>query len=90
LYLRPAFIADFHVSVRRSFRRNLQEYEFANVKNRNAREKAIARKHHTWKIPLWSAVGKSVKPPRRAVLPLRNLRPEPMLELAKGFEPLTL
>jgi hypothetical protein len=27
---------------------------------------------------------------RRAVLPLRNLRSEPMLELAKGFEPLTL
>jgi hypothetical protein len=90
LYLRPAFIADFHVSVRRSFRRILQKYEFANVKNRNARENAIARKHHTWKIPLWSAVGKSVKPPRRAVLHLRNLRPEPMLELAKGFEPLTL
>src|SRR6266849_5975325 len=57
--------------------------DFANVKNRNARENAIARKHHIWKIPLWSAVGKSVKPSR-------ILRPEPMLELAKGFEPLTL
>jgi hypothetical protein len=45
--------------------RILQKYGFANVKNRNARENAIARKHHTWKIPLWSAVGKSVKPPRR-------------------------
>ena len=66
LLLHPAFIADFHASVRRSFRRILQKYGFANVKNRNARENAIARKHHTWKIPLWSAVGKSVKPPRRA------------------------
>ena len=64
---------------------------FANVKNRNARENAIARKHHTWKIPLWSAVGKSVKPPPApARLALAYLRPEPMLELAKGFEPLTL
>jgi len=44
---------------------------FANVKNRNAREDAVARKHHTWKIPLWSAVGKSVKPPRR-VFCVRN------------------
>ena len=51
-------------SLRRWFRRILQKYGFANVKNRNARANAIARKHHTWKIPLWSAVGKSVKPPR--------------------------
>ncbi len=45
----------------------------ANVKNRNAREYAIARKHHTWKIPLWSAVGKSVKPPRRAQYPASRI-----------------
>ena len=50
----------------RSFRRIFAKARIpANVKNRNAREYAIARKHHTWKIPLWSAVGKSVKPPRR-------------------------
>jgi hypothetical protein len=30
----------------------------SKVTNRKAREYALARKHHTWKIPLWSAVGK--------------------------------
>jgi hypothetical protein len=33
----------------------------SKVTNRKAREYALARKHHTWKIPLWSAVGKICK-----------------------------
>jgi len=55
----PALIADIHASVQRSFRR-ICKVRIANVKNRKARENAVARKHHIWKIPLWSAVGKSV------------------------------
>jgi hypothetical protein len=62
----------------------------AAQKNRSAHEYNVARKHHTWKSFLmecrWE---KLVQPPRRAKCPV----PEPfpsMLELAKGFEPLTL
>jgi hypothetical protein len=65
------------------------------IEKPSARENPLARKHHTWKNSLWSAVGKkSVTPPRRA----KSYIPEPipanqtnqMLELAKGFEPPTL
>jgi hypothetical protein len=58
----------------------------AKVKNRNAREDTIARKHHTWKIPLWSAVGNLLSRRARAEYSASGT----MLELAKGFEPLTL
>jgi hypothetical protein len=53
---------------------------------KSAREYALARKHHTWKIPYGVPLENSVKPPPRRIACL----PEPMLELAKGFEPLTL
>src|SRR5689334_1695661 len=82
----PALVTDIHTRVRKIVRTDFAKVPTCKVKNRNARDDAIARKHHTWKIPLWSAVGKSVKPPRRADI----LNPESMLELAKGFEPLTL
>jgi hypothetical protein len=67
----------------------------------SARENPLARKHHTWKNSLWSAVGKNLLRRRAAQ---NALFPEPtrlkrrvnrmlinqMLELAKGFEPPTL
>ena len=62
----PAFLADIH-ALRKIVQTDSAELRNSKVKNRNARENAIARKHHTWKIPLWSAVGKSVKPPPRRV-----------------------
>jgi hypothetical protein len=37
------------------------------IEKQSARGNPLARKHHTWKNSLWSAVGKkSVTPPRRA------------------------
>ncbi len=67
------------------------------IEKQSARENPLARKHHTWKNSLWSAVGKkSVTPPRRAkpYIPEPILRTQyrmnQMLELAKGFEPPTL
>jgi hypothetical protein len=67
----PAFAAyirhssqPFTLAYGRSFRRTLQK-----VKNRNAREYAIARKHHTWNIPLWSAVGNLLSRRARAEYP---------------------
>jgi hypothetical protein len=53
---------------------------------KSAREYTFARKHHTWKIPYGVLLENSVKPPPRRI----SCLPEPMLELAKGFEPLTL
>src|SRR5580658_11252006 len=48
------------------------------IEKQSARENPLARKHHTWKNSLWSAVGKkSVTPPRRA----KPYIPEPILRI---------
>ncbi len=48
------------------------------IEKQSARENPLARKHHTWKNSLWSAVGKkSVTPPRRA----KPYIPEPILPI---------
>ena len=83
----PAFLADIHATEDRSdgFSAKLR-MTIEKVKNRKAREYTLARKHHTWKIPYGVPLENSVKPPPRRI----SCLPEPMLELAKGFEPLTL
>ena len=64
------------------------------VEEQRVRENALARKHHTWKNSLWSAVGKNPLRRRAALMPcVRNRiqrQVNQMLELAKGFEPPTL
>ncbi len=58
----------------------------------SARENPLARKHHTWKNSLWSAVGKNLLRRRAAKNALYSGTEmlNQMLELAKGFEPPTL
>src|SRR5438552_9079425 len=51
----PALVTDVHTPVRKIVRTDSAKVPTCKVKNRNARDDAIARKHHTWKIPLWSA-----------------------------------
>jgi hypothetical protein len=81
----PAFLADIHATEDRSdglFDSKPSKSE----EQKSAREYTLARKHHTWKIPYGVLLENSVKPPPRRI----SCLPEPMLELAKGFEPLTL
>jgi hypothetical protein len=72
------------------------------IEEQSARENPLARKHHTWKNSLWSAVGKNLLR-RRAAQNVLSFETDPanqagsiqsrvnqMLELAKGFEPPTL
>jgi hypothetical protein len=62
------------------------------IEKPSARENPLARKHHTWKNSLWSAVGKNLLRRRVAQNALRSGTEmlNQMLELAKGFEPPTL
>ena len=64
------------------------------IEKQSARENPLARKHHTWKNSLWSAVGKNLLRRRAAQNALcsgtTQRRVHQMLELAKGFEPPTL
>jgi hypothetical protein len=65
------------------------------IEKQRARENPLARKHHTWKNSLWSAVGKMLSR-RAAQCPTFGTNASiqmlitQMLELAKGFEPPTL
>jgi hypothetical protein len=67
------------------------------IEKPSARENPLARKHHTWKNSLWSAVGKNLLRRRAApnalcsgTDPALQMLTTQMLELAKGFEPPTL
>jgi hypothetical protein len=71
------------------------------IEEQSARENPLARKHHTWKNSLWSAVGKNLLRRRAAPnalgsgidstqTPGQSNTINQMLELAKGFEPPTL
>jgi hypothetical protein len=62
------------------------------IEKPSARENPLARKHHTWKNSLWSAVGKNLLRRCAAQNALRSGTEmlNQMLELAKGFEPPTL
>jgi len=69
----------------------------ATTQEQSARENPLARKHHTWKNSLWSAVGKNLLRRRAAQSPVfrkpilqYKMLINQMLELAKGFEPPTL
>ena len=79
----PAFLADMHATEDRSG--GLFDLMPSKVTNRKAREYASHANTTLGKFPYGVPLEKSVKPPRRI-----SCLPEPMLELAKGFEPLTL
>jgi hypothetical protein len=55
--------------------------------DQKVRTKTRARSQLIWKIPLWIADGKNRPPP---YILNRKFRKTDSLELAKGFEPLTL